>query len=73
MTILKPVENVCASLQDFDSTWAEIEDKLPDVHRELKLLRLALRTLLTGEIKQDSATLWVERCRLTRPPPPVSR
>jgi hypothetical protein len=56
MTILKPVENVCASLQDFDSTWAEIEDKLPDVHRELKLLRLALRTLLAGEIKQDSAT-----------------
>lgn len=49
---LKAMNEVTASLSDFDQVWAELEAKAPSLHETLKPLRLALRPLLTGELKQ---------------------
>lgn len=49
---LKPIKETRVNLQDFDRTFAELETDSPDLHELLKPLRLALRSLLTGEIKQ---------------------
>ncbi|MBD2028262.1 DNA primase, partial [Leptolyngbya sp. FACHB-711] len=49
---LKPIKETRVSLQDFDRTFAELESKAPDLHELLKPQRLALRSLLTGEVKQ---------------------
>ncbi len=49
---LKPMVAVDVTLADFDQTWAELEMKAPDLHEALKPLRLALRPLLTGVVKQ---------------------
>ena len=51
-TQLKPMDSVTVTVQDFDQSWAELETKAPDLHEALKPLRLALRPLLTGELKQ---------------------
>jgi hypothetical protein len=48
----KAMNEVTASLSDFDQVWAELEAKAPGLHETLKPLRLALRPLLTGELKQ---------------------
>jgi hypothetical protein len=49
---LKPMDSVDVTLTDFDQVWAELEAKSEDLHEALKPLRLALRPLLTGELKQ---------------------
>ncbi|MBD2124897.1 hypothetical protein NDI39_27465 [Microcoleus sp. ZQ-A2] len=49
---LKPIKETRVGLQDFDRTFAELESKAPDLHELLKPQRLALRSLLTGEVKQ---------------------
>lgn len=51
-TLLKPMEQVTAVLADFDSFWIELEAKLPEIHTALRPLRLALRPLVAGELKQ---------------------
>ncbi len=51
-TQLKTMDSVTVTLADFDQVWAELEGKAPDLHQTLKLLRLASRPLLTGELKQ---------------------
>jgi hypothetical protein len=51
-TQLKSMDSVTVALRDFDQSWAELETKDPDLHEALKPLRLALRPLLTGELKQ---------------------
>lgn len=51
-TQLKPMDSVAMSLADFDQVWAELEAKAPHLHEQLKPLRLALRPLLSGELKQ---------------------
>jgi hypothetical protein len=51
-TQLKPMDSVTVTLADFDQTWAELEAKSPELHESLKILRLALRPLLSGELKQ---------------------
>ncbi|HEY9633739.1 MAG TPA: hypothetical protein V6D14_10055 [Coleofasciculaceae cyanobacterium] len=51
-THLKVMDETRVSLEEFDRTWAELESKAPDLHEQLKPLRLALRPLLTGELKQ---------------------
>ena len=49
---LKPMDSVDVTLTDFDQVWAELEAKSEDLHEALKPLRLALRPILTGELKQ---------------------
>jgi len=49
---LKPMESVSVTLADFDQVWGELEMKAPSLHKALKPLRLALRPLLTGDVKQ---------------------
>jgi hypothetical protein len=51
-TQLKPMDSVDVTLADFDQTWALLEGKAPDLHEQLKPLRLTSRPLLTGEVKQ---------------------
>lgn len=51
-TLIKPMQQVTAALADFDSSWAELEAKLPEIHTALRPLRLALRPLVAGELKQ---------------------
>lgn len=51
-TQLKPMDSVTVTLADFDQAWAELEGKAPHLHEQLKSLRLALRPLLTGDLKQ---------------------
>lgn len=51
-THLKAMDEIPVSLEEFDRTWAELESKAPDLHEQFKLLRLALRPFLTGELKQ---------------------
>jgi hypothetical protein len=51
-THFKAMDEIPVSLEEFDRTWAELESKTPDLHEQLKLLRLALRPFLTGELKQ---------------------
>jgi hypothetical protein len=46
------MDEISVSLEEFDRTWAELESKAPDLHEQFKLLRLALRPFLTGELKQ---------------------
>jgi len=48
----KAMDEIPVSLEEFDRTWAELESIAPDLHEQLKLLRLALRPFLTGELKQ---------------------
>jgi predicted XRE-type DNA-binding protein len=48
----KPMESVNVTLSDFDKTWAELEMKNSVLHSSLQPLRLALRPLLSGELKQ---------------------
>jgi hypothetical protein len=48
----KAMDEVTVNLSDFDQVWAELEVKSSDLHEALKPLRLALRPLLTGELKQ---------------------
>jgi hypothetical protein len=49
---LKPIKETRVGLQNFDRTFAELESKAPDLHELLKPQRLALRSLLTGEVQQ---------------------
>jgi hypothetical protein len=51
-TQLKSMDSVTVTLADFDQVWGELEAKAPELHEVLKPLRLALRPLLTGELKQ---------------------
>ncbi|HEY9833962.1 MAG TPA: bifunctional DNA primase/polymerase [Stenomitos sp.] len=51
-TQLKPMDSITVALGDFDQVWGEMESKTPDLHEQLKPLRMALRPLLTGEAKQ---------------------
>ena len=51
-TQLKPMDSITVALGDFDQVWGEMESKAPDLHEQLKPLRMALRPLLTGEAKQ---------------------
>jgi len=51
-THFEPMDEIPVSLEEFDRTWAELESIAPDLHEQLKLLRLALRPFLTGELKQ---------------------
>jgi hypothetical protein len=51
-TQFKAMESVAVTLADFDQVWGELEVKAPHLHEQLKPLRLALRPLLTGEVKQ---------------------
>jgi hypothetical protein len=51
-TQFKSMDSVDVTLADFDQTWAELETKAPNLHEALKPLRLALRPLLTGDVKQ---------------------
>lgn len=48
----KSMESVNVTLSDFDKTWAELEMKNPVIHSSLQPLRLALRPLLSGDLKQ---------------------
>jgi len=48
----EPMDEIPVSLEEFDRTWAELESIAPDLHEQFKLLRLALRPFLTGELKQ---------------------
>ena len=57
MRQIKPYSLIQAQLSDFDQVWAELESGLPDVHEQLKTVRLALRAILTGEIKTSRETL----------------
>lgn len=49
---IKPMAEVEVSLKDFDQAWAELEVKAPELHIALKPVRLALRPLLSGDVKQ---------------------
>lgn len=49
---LKPMNSVNVTLADFDQVWAQLEELAPHLHEQLKPLRLALRPLLTGSVKQ---------------------
>ena len=49
MRQIKPYSLIQAQLSDFDQVWAELESGLPDVHEQLKTVRLALRAILSGE------------------------
>jgi hypothetical protein len=51
-TQFKSMDSVDVTLADFDQTWAELETSSPHLHEALKPLRLALRPLLTGDLKQ---------------------
>ena len=51
-TQFKSMDSVNVTLADFDQTWAELETKALHLHEALKPLRLALRPLLTGDVKQ---------------------
>ncbi len=51
-TQFKPMDSVMVTLADFDQVLGELEAKAPELHEALKPLRLALRPLLTGELKQ---------------------
>jgi len=51
-TQIKVMDSVSVTLPDFDQVWGELEVKAPHLHEQLKSLRLALRPLLTGEVKQ---------------------
>lgn len=46
------MDSVDVTLADFDQTWAELETKATVLHQALKTLRLALRPLLSGDVKQ---------------------
>ena len=50
--LLKPMQEIEVTLADFDQVFAELEAKAPEVHASLRDLRLALRPLLAGEVKQ---------------------
>lgn len=56
MRQLKPFNVVEAKLSDFDQVWAELESLTPEVHERLKPVRLALRTILKGEVKPTKDT-----------------
>ena len=43
------LKTVTASLKDFDGLFADLEQKAPEIHQQLKPLRLALRPFLTKE------------------------
>ncbi len=49
---IKPMAEVQVTLKDFDQAWAELEVKAPELHYALKPVRLALRPLLSGDVKQ---------------------
>ncbi|HEY9601245.1 MAG TPA: bifunctional DNA primase/polymerase [Allocoleopsis sp.] len=51
-TQFKSMDSVTVTLADFDRVWGELEAKAPELHEVLKPLRLVLRPLLTGELKQ---------------------
>ena len=52
MSLLRPVNQVTADLRDFDQVMAALEEKAPDLFEALRPLRITLRPLLTGEMKQ---------------------
>lgn len=51
-TLIKPMQQLTSVLADFDSSWAELEAKLPEIYTALRPLRLALRPLVASELKQ---------------------
>ncbi len=56
MPQIKPFDLINTQLSDFDQVWAELESGLPEVHLQLKTVRVALRAILKGEIKTTRET-----------------
>jgi len=55
---IKPFDLIKAQLSDFDQVWAELESGLPEVHLQLKPVRMVLRQILKGEIKTTRETYY---------------
>jgi len=53
-TLVKPTKTLTFELNDFEHQMGELENKLPEVHAALRLLRVILRQLLKEEIKPTS-------------------
>jgi hypothetical protein len=49
---LNPIKQVPLTLEDFDRTWAKLEEESDSLYKTFKGVRLALRPLLTGKAKQ---------------------
>ncbi len=56
MPQIKPFDLINTQLSDFDQVWAELESGFPEVHLQLKPVRVALRAILKGEIKTTRET-----------------
>jgi len=50
LQLMQPVKAIAVGLTDFDSGWATLEGKLPEVYDLLTPLRRALRPLVAGEV-----------------------
>jgi len=50
LQLLKPVKAIAVNLSDYDSAWADLEGKLPEVYDLLTPLRRTLRPLVAGEV-----------------------